>query len=51
MRDKLTYNQQQDLEFLKSKYPDDSNVAYYCSSEAQDMIKKAKEMKGTAESN
>lgn len=45
MRDKLTYNQQQDLEFLKSKYPDDSNVAYYCSNEAQDMIKKAKEMK------
>ena len=45
MKDKLTYAQQNDFNFLKEKYAGDMNVAYYCDPETQHMIKSAKEMK------
>lgn len=43
--DGLSWNQQNDFEYLKDRYKDDPAVQYYCSTEAQDLINKAKDMK------
>lgn len=45
MNDKLSWKEQQDLDYLKTKYAGDINVEYYCDPSTQEMIAKAKEMK------
>ena len=45
MMDGLSWDKQNDFEYLKTTYKDNPAVQYYCSTEAQDIINKAKDMK------
>ena len=45
MKDKLPWDKQNDMEYLRSRYPDNDAVQYYCSKEARDAITKASNLR------
>lgn len=45
MKDKLPWDKQNDIEYLRNRYSSNDAVQYYCSKEARDAIEKASSLR------
>lgn len=45
MKDKLPWDKQNDIEYLRNRYASNDAVQYYCSKEARDAIEKASSLR------